>query len=233
MKSANASATDTVKAVKKTVQVAGLSVDVFQMPDGSYVYSMTSAAKAIGKADNSFLQFRSSKRPEALAIKALPFLQVSYEGHHIPIKAVPGEALNIYWSYWMTKGSVEAGALVTALATEALTRRADAAFSVTQTEAHYESKTAELRLDLIEKATAAYISHKMEEKDMDRRAALKAESETNMSMLTDRERNLVYDQVNEVMVPYYEKKKVDDFNRELKRHETAITRRNRKAGYSF
>ena len=48
---------NTVKAIKKTIKVAGLDVDVFQMPDGSYQYSQTSVAKAIGKAENSFLQF--------------------------------------------------------------------------------------------------------------------------------------------------------------------------------
>ena len=52
------------------------------MPDGSYRYSQTSVAKAIGKVAMSFSQFLASKRPEALPYKGLTFSQVSYEGHH-------------------------------------------------------------------------------------------------------------------------------------------------------
>jgi hypothetical protein len=64
----------TTKAVKQTIKLAGLTVDVFQMPDGHYELSQTSTTGAIDKARNSLLDFRGSKRPEALAYKDLTLL---------------------------------------------------------------------------------------------------------------------------------------------------------------
>lgn len=81
------------------------------MPDGSYQYSMTSVSEAIGKARNSLLDFRGSKRPEALAYKDLTLLEVHYEGHNIPVKAVPVDLAVTYWSYWANKGNAKAQAL--------------------------------------------------------------------------------------------------------------------------
>ena len=131
----------TTKAVKKTIKVAGKSVDVFQMPDGSYKYSQSSVAKAIGKPAMSFSQFLDSKRPEALPYKGLPLSQVSVEGNNKPINTVPDDLATVYWTYWMSKGDAEAIALMSALAGEALTRRADAAFNNTKTEQEYEQQT--------------------------------------------------------------------------------------------
>ena len=111
------------------------------MPDGSYKYSQSSVAKAIGKPAMSFSQFLDSKRPEALPYKGLPLSQVSVEGNNKPINTVPDDLATVYWTYWMSKGDAEAIALMSALAGEALTRRADAAFNNTKTEQEYEQQT--------------------------------------------------------------------------------------------
>ena len=111
------------------------------MPDGSYQYSQTSVAKAIGKAESSFRKFLASKRPEAIQCKELGSGKIEVDGNNRAINGIPGEAATIYWSYWMSKGDAEAIALMSALAGEALTRRADAAFNNTKTEQEYEQQT--------------------------------------------------------------------------------------------
>jgi hypothetical protein len=140
-----------VKAIRKIVEIgAGIEVEGFMLPDGSYYLSRTSAAKAISKTDNNFLQILKGKSPEALALSGFNFLQIKYEGKGRPINAIPLEAAALYWQYWAAKGNVHAIAIVTASTTEVLIRRFDEIFEVNRTESEYKKLWEKAYQELLE-----------------------------------------------------------------------------------
>ena len=127
-----------VKAIRKIVEIgAGIEVEGFMLPDGSYYLSRTSAAKAISKTDKNFLQVLRGKSPEALALSGFNFLQIKYEGKGRPINAIPLEAAALYWQYWAAQGHPPAQAIIAAATAEVLTRRFDLAFGMKRTEEDY------------------------------------------------------------------------------------------------
>ena len=104
-----------VKAIRKIVEIgAGIEVEGFMLPDGSYYLSRTSAAKAISKTDKNFLQVLRGKSPEALALSGFNFLQIKYEGKGRPINAIPLEAAALYWQYCAAQGHPPAQAIIAA-----------------------------------------------------------------------------------------------------------------------
>ncbi len=129
------------KAQRATVQIGPLSVDGFQMPDGSYRMSQTSAADAVGIGRQNVSDFLRSK-----AIKAL--LGEGYTGQIFEIEvdsteqrrgqarinAVPLEVVVAYWHWQSHRGNKQALQLCIALATETLERRFDSAFGVERSE---------------------------------------------------------------------------------------------------
>ncbi|QQE67453.1 hypothetical protein GFS31_41660 (plasmid) [Leptolyngbya sp. BL0902] len=129
------------KAQRATVQIGSLSVDGFQMPDGSYRMSQTSAADAVGIGRQNVSDFLRSK-----AIKAL--LGEGYTGQifeveventeqrrgQARINAIPIEVVIAYWHWQSHRGNKQALQLCIALATETLERRFDAAFGVERSE---------------------------------------------------------------------------------------------------
>lgn len=209
----------TVKAIKKTISVAGLPVDVFQMPDGRYQYSMASAGTAIGKSRESLSEFLGSKRPEALPYKGLPLSEVKVKGNNKPIKAVPSHVTSVYWSYWASKGDKQALALVAALSSEALDRRADAAFGETKTEAQYEEATTKLREELIAKSVELDMQQFTATKQ-DIRNSAKADRDVVLSQLSDEEYQAYLQRVNPMRLAHAEKAKAES----LKQLNKAIAR---------
>ncbi len=129
------------KAQRATVQIGPLSVDGFQMPDGSYRMSQTSAADAVGIGRQNVSDFLRSK-----AIKAL--LGEGYTGQIFEIEvdsteqrrgqarinAVPLDVVVAYWHWQSHRGNKQALQLCIALATETLERRFDTAFGVERSE---------------------------------------------------------------------------------------------------
>jgi hypothetical protein len=129
------------KAQRATVQIGTLSVDGFQMPDGSYRMSQTSAADAVGIGRQNVSDFLRSK-----AIKAL--LGEGYTGQifeveventeqrrgQARINAIPIEVVIAYWHWQSHRGNKQALQLCIALATETLERRFDTAFGVERSE---------------------------------------------------------------------------------------------------
>ncbi|MGB3311393.1 MAG: hypothetical protein WBG32_10455 [Nodosilinea sp.] len=129
------------KAKRTTVAIGSLSVDGFQMPDGSYRMSQTSAADSVGLGRQNVSDFLRSK-----AIKSL--LGEGYTGQIFEIEvesaaqirgqarinAVPLEVVIAYWHWQSHRGNKQALQLCIALATETLERRFDAAFGVERSE---------------------------------------------------------------------------------------------------
>jgi hypothetical protein len=150
---------ESVKAVRASVQIGSLTVDGFMLPDGSYRMSQTQAAECVGKPARSTFDFLKSKALKrllseagsafdflsdstvtAISADAYPLEQFSvdigiegYQGQ-TRIKGVPLGIVILYWHWESFRGNKQAFFLVTGLATETLERRFDAAFGVTRTE---------------------------------------------------------------------------------------------------
>ncbi|MDF0553121.1 hypothetical protein [Kamptonema sp. UHCC 0994] len=151
--------TESVRAVRATVQIGSLTVDGFQLPDGGYRMSLTQAAECVGKPARSTFDFLRSKALKGLLIEAgstfdfLPedtvaalatntytvekfLVDIGEEGGQgqTRITGVPLEIVILYWHWESFRGNKQAFFLVTGLATETLERRFDSAFGVTRTE---------------------------------------------------------------------------------------------------
>jgi hypothetical protein len=130
---------ESVKAVRASVQIGSLIVDGFMLPDGSYRMSQTQAAECIQDDPVYARNFLGSKEGKALLGKGFtpePF-EVDSTGQVRGQTRIQGwflKAVYAYWVYRCYKGSKSAFNLVIALGTESLERRFDAAFSVTRTE---------------------------------------------------------------------------------------------------
>ena len=151
------------KAKRATVAIGPLSVDGFQMPDGSYRMSQTSAADSVGLGRQNVSDFLRSK-----AIKSL--LGEGYTGQifevevestaqvrgQARINAIPLEAVVAYWHWQSYRGNKQALQLCMALATETLERRFDAAFGVERSEDDRNTLLAQ-RLQQTESALSAAV----------------------------------------------------------------------------
>lgn len=158
--------TQTVKAERASILLAGKEVEVFRMPNGSYKYSTTSTTAAIGKNTNDWANYqrsiKGSTSSHLLPENTLNTLQeAGSTSSHLEkqptlvsvgrtrIKAVDDVEVAAYWVWKSVNGNKEALALTTALTVEALKRRADTAFGVKVSEAQYEADTALVREQLL------------------------------------------------------------------------------------
>lgn len=133
-----------VTAVKATIKLGSIPVDVYQMPDGSYKLYVESITSAIGKPNNDLRSFLSGKSPQALPYKnknLLKGLEVEEYGGYI--KSVPIELATAYWLYHTIRGNLIAQAIVQAALVESIERRADTAFKFKRTEEEYNQKFGE------------------------------------------------------------------------------------------
>ncbi len=129
------------KAKRATVQIGPLSVDGFQMPDGSYQMSQTSAADSVGLVRRNVSDFLRSKAIKSLLGEGYtcPIFEIEVESEaqtrgQARINAVPLEAVVAYWHWQSYRGNKQALQLCMALATETLERRFDDAFGVERSE---------------------------------------------------------------------------------------------------
>lgn len=160
--------TESVRAVRASVQIGSLTVDGFMLPDGSYRMSQTQAAECVGKPARSTFDFLRSKALKRLLSEAggtFDFLRedtaraISTDAYAVEqfsvdlgvegnqgqtrIKGVPLEIVILYWHWESFRGNKQAFFLVTGLATETLERRFDKAFGVTHTEAERDKLLAQ------------------------------------------------------------------------------------------
>ena len=130
------------KAQRATVQIGPLSVDGFQMPDGSYRMSQTQAAESVGLSERNAREFLQSKGFKALMgegyTPAISDIEVEPDPGQIRgqtrIRGLGLEAISAYWLWQAHKGNKAALALCMALMAETLERRFDAAFGVERSE---------------------------------------------------------------------------------------------------
>lgn len=131
---------NTTKAVRATIQLGMISLEVFQLPNGEYRLSQRQVAKAVGKGESNVRSFLKSNALEALPFKGLTFAQIGVEGKRAWFNAVPIELATAYWGKEAMGANTSALMLVVACAAEAIERRADVAFGVKRDEAEREER---------------------------------------------------------------------------------------------
>jgi hypothetical protein len=127
------------KAQRATVQIGPLSVDGFQMPEGSYRISQTQAAECIGKPEINARRFLDSRgikalRGEGYTPDSVAIDSIDQSRGQSRVNALPLDVISAYWLWEASKGNQQAIALCYALMTETLERRFDAAFGVERSE---------------------------------------------------------------------------------------------------
>ncbi|WP_193892316.1 hypothetical protein [Nostoc sp. LEGE 06077] len=129
--------------MRATIEIAGIEVEVFQLPSGEYVMSQTQVTEAIDLQSVYILRFLESKQSKALPGNDSEFYTLSVEGSNKPINVVPTKVVSDFWLEQVAKGNTKAFALVNACMQEALERRCDNAFGVNKTEQQYEQQTSD------------------------------------------------------------------------------------------
>lgn len=153
------------KAKRATVSIGSLEVEGFQMPDGSYRMSITSAAEAVGLSVRNASDFLRSKAIKRLLGEGYtpPKSEIEVESDEqirgqARINALPLEAVNAYWHWQSHRGNKTALSLCMALSFETLGRRFDGVFGVSRSDEEYNQLLAE-RLQqqrIIENLSEAY-----------------------------------------------------------------------------
>ncbi|MGB3312102.1 MAG: hypothetical protein WBG32_04205 [Nodosilinea sp.] len=124
------------------MEIGLLSVDGFQMPDGSYRMSQAQTAECIGTTPQNASNFLRSKAFKALRGKEST--DQSFESIEVEsaqqttggtrINAVPLDVVWAFWLYQCSRGNQRAYQLLAALGLESLERRFDAAFGTERSE---------------------------------------------------------------------------------------------------
>ncbi|QKQ76460.1 hypothetical protein [Nostoc sp. TCL240-02] len=134
------------KAKRALIQIAGIEIEVFQLPNGDYVMSQTQVAEAIELSEIGFRRFLKENRLNHLPGKGFSFDKFSISGTGRQINAIPVDIASDFWMSQAFKGNIKAQALVSACMQEALQRRCDAVFSIVKSEQQYERQAINSRV---------------------------------------------------------------------------------------
>lgn len=134
--------TTTQKAVRATIVLGDIEIDVFQMPDRSYCYSQTQAFMSIAdkgydtkQAAKRYIEKITSKQAKTLIPQGFSsIVKVKIEGENQTFNAISQTDVTNFWLLFAVDSNMKAIALLGACAQEALERRADAAFNILRTE---------------------------------------------------------------------------------------------------
>ena len=118
----------TIKAVRATINLGDIELDVFQLPDNEYRLSQTQVEQAVEKPERSFRDFLASKAPEAIPHKQFRSGKIHIEGNNVKVSAIPVEVAMAFWAKEARVGNLKAQAIAIACMIETIERRADAAF---------------------------------------------------------------------------------------------------------
>ena len=131
------------KAVKATIHLGSIPLDVYQLPNGSYKLYAESITDAIDRQGRDLLNFLRGKSPQALPFKDYNLVQaqkIEVEGQGSYIKPIPVPLATSYWLYRAIKGNEKAQLLAHACMIESIERRADMAFNLKRTEEEYNKR---------------------------------------------------------------------------------------------
>lgn len=132
----------TIKAVRAQIKLGSIDLDVFQLPDGSYVYSQTQAFISVAddgydtkQAAKRYIEKTTSKQAQTLIPQGFSNIaKVKIEGENQTFNAISQADVTNFWLLFAFDGNVKAMCLLAACGAEALERRADAAFGVKRSE---------------------------------------------------------------------------------------------------
>ena len=145
------------KAKRAMVQIGPLSVDGFQMPDGSYRMSQAGAAECIGTTPQNASNFLRSKAFKALQSgestdQTFEVIEVESSQQATGGTRINAVSLDVVWAFWLYqcfRGNKQAYNLLAALGLETLERRFDAAFGAERSESDRDALlTQRLQADL-------------------------------------------------------------------------------------
>lgn len=105
----------TIKAVRATINLGDIELDVFQLPDNEYRLSQTQVEQAVEKPERSFRDFLASRATEASMWKDLKLEKVPIEGNNVKVSIIPPGAAIAYWTCEARKGSQKARKLLKAI----------------------------------------------------------------------------------------------------------------------
>lgn len=129
------------KAKEAEIILGTVLIKVFQLPNGEYRLSQSEVANAIGKRPRSIYEFVEGKSSEALPHKGFDFTNsLAVEVSNKPITPITIGLATAYWRYWDKRNNRQATAIIDGCITEAIERRADAAFGVYRTEEEYNQR---------------------------------------------------------------------------------------------
>ncbi|WP_375501683.1 hypothetical protein [uncultured Nostoc sp.] len=135
------------KAKRAMIKIAGIEVEVFQLPDGEYVMSQSQVAIAVKVhkflmsrfLDEMWLEGRLHKDYRSHKIPSFNDSK-GRGGNNNPISIIPIDIASEFWAEQAFKGNIKAQALTLACVKEALKRRCDKAFNQVKTEEQYENE---------------------------------------------------------------------------------------------
>lgn len=138
----------TTKAKRASIQIAGIEVEIFQLPNGDYIMSQTQVAETVEVHKFLISRFLGEKQAEGKLGKDYRSHKISTindsfgrGGNNNPIKAIPINIASEFWTLQAFKGNTKAQALVAACMQQALQRRCDTAFNQAKSEQQYEQQS--------------------------------------------------------------------------------------------
>lgn len=128
----------TVKAQRATIDIGGITINVYQLPDGSYRLAGRNVTDAIGMRPGSLSEVMKVKSLKALphADSSLSEVKAETGESFIPVSIVDALA---YWGEMVERKNQSAKIVVLACAAETIERRADRAFNIQRAEADYDA----------------------------------------------------------------------------------------------
>lgn len=129
--------TTPIKAVRATITLGDIELEVYQLPCGKYIWGATHITKAIGIRHSRVAEICATKQAQYLASKGVGVADFSSTPVSTDIgkgKGYSTEVAFFVWQYEAFKGNELAVALVFSSGVEALERRADAAFGTLRKE---------------------------------------------------------------------------------------------------
>ena len=174
---------DTVRAVRATIKLGSISLDVFQLPDGEYRLSQSQVLAIIDAPNNWITRLVNSggtDRVKYLQGRGFTGLQRKVEFKEDGARgAKTAKTLSIpdsvlVWRWFDKQGNEKAEAIIDACAIESIERRADIVFGVQRTEDDYQAKM-KARIDgktmrrLLTDAIKEYIARHPELSDNDKK----------------------------------------------------------------
>ncbi|MBH8565094.1 hypothetical protein I8748_23405 [Nostoc sp. CENA67] len=177
---------DAYKATRQIIEVAGKEVEVFQIPNGEFRYSITSVASLIGKGKTDAFYFFDSKAAKALIGEDYTRTSDTYKVERTRVSAITDLEANAYITWKAQRGDKEAIALLGAGFIEMLHRRACTAFGVEVAEAAHEERTR-LNFERIQDAIAYQVAIEQHRANPDLYASTKAKLDATLEAMSPEE----------------------------------------------